>query len=80
MSALNDKLFWIDAVERSVKTVAQTIVALLTADGVLGLFSVNWEEMLSVAGLAGLVSILTSIASAGSGNSASLVVDSKKKK
>lgn len=80
MSALNNKLFWYDTGERAIKTVAQTMVALLTADGVLGLFSVNWKEMLSVSGLAGLTSILTSIASAGSGNSASLVVDTKEKK
>ena len=80
MSALNDKLFWLDTAERAVKTVAQTMVALLTADGVLDLVSVDWGMMLSVSGLAGLISVLTSIASAGSGNSASLVVDAKVKK
>lgn len=80
MSALNKKVFWYDAIERSIKTVAQTMVALLTADGVLNLFTVNWKEMLSVAGLAGLVSVLTSVASAGSGNSASLVVENVKPK
>lgn len=79
MATLDNKLFWVDALERAIKTVAQTIVALLTADGVFGLFSVNWTDILSVAGLAGLISVLTSVASAGSGNSASLVVDSKKK-
>lgn len=79
MSVLSSKIFWIDAAERSVKTVAQTMVAVLTASGVLGLFSVNWGDAISVSGLAGLISILTSIGSAGSGNSASLVVDSKKK-
>lgn len=79
MSVLATKLFWYDAIERSAKTVAQTAVALLTASGVLDLFSVNWGDLMSVVGLAGLVSILTSVASAGSGNSASLVVDLKKK-
>ena len=73
------KLFILDTFERAVKTVAQTAVALLTASGALNLFAVNWGDLLAVAGLAGLISILTSIASAGSGNSASLVVDSRPK-
>lgn len=80
MSTLSSKVFWLDSGERALKTVAQTLVALLTADGVFDLFSVNWKQMLSVAGLAGLVSLLTSVASAGSGNSASLVVDNVKPK
>lgn len=79
MSALNEGLFWKDAIERSVKTIAQTLVALLSADGVLDILSVNWSQMLKIAGLAGAISILTSITSAGTGNSASLVVDSKEK-
>lgn len=80
MSVLSSKLFVIDAAERAIKTVAQTLVALLTADGALGLVNVNWADKLSVAGLAGLVSVLTSIASAGNGNSASLTVDNVKAK
>lgn len=80
MSVLTSKLFIADSLERAVKTIAQTSVALLTASGVLGLLTVNWGDLASIAGLAGLVSILTSIASAGSGNSASLVVDSRAKK
>lgn len=54
MSVLLTKLFVADALERAVKTVAQTIVALLTADSVLNLFSINWGEIWPVAGLAGL--------------------------
>lgn len=78
MRALATKLFWTDAIERSIKTVAQSIIALLTSN-VTGLLDIDWKVTLSVSGLAGLVSILTSVASSGSGNSASLVVDSKKK-
>jgi hypothetical protein len=74
-SALVTKVFWLDTAERAVKTVAQCMVALLTASGVMGLFDVSWMTLASVSGLAGLVSVLTSIASSGSGNSASLVVD-----
>lgn len=80
MSVLTKKLFWFDAVERSIKTVAQSMVALLTASGVLGILEVDWEVMLSISALSGLVSILTSIASSGTGNSASLVVDNVKNK
>ena len=81
MSFLAKKLFWIDAFERLVKTFAQAAVAILTASAV-GLLTVDYIQLLSVAGLAALVSLLTSIASGGTGNtdSASLVVDTKAKK
>lgn len=73
------RLFWLDASERAIKTVAQTIVATTTASGALGMFSANWGDIFSVAGLAGVISLLTSIASSGTGNnkSASLVVETK---
>lgn len=79
MGALTTKTFWADAVERSIKTIAQTMVALLTASGILGLLNIEWVGLLSVSGLAGLISLLTSIASSGKGdsNSASLVVETK---
>lgn len=80
MSALTSRTFWADTTERAVKTIAQTLVAVLTASGVLDLLTVNWSDALSVAGLAGLISILTSIASSSTGNSASLVVDNIKNK
>jgi hypothetical protein len=54
--------FWLEALERAVKTFAQAALALLTGSG-LGLFTINWVNVLSVAGLAGVVSVLTSIAS-----------------
>lgn len=73
------KIWLLDTAERAIKTIAQTLVALLTADGAFDLLSVDWGQMLSIAGLAGVISILTSIASAGSGNSASLVIDGKEK-
>lgn len=49
--------------ERAIKTVAQSAVALITANAT-GLLDVDWIQLLSVSGLAGLVSVLTSIASA----------------
>lgn len=73
------KTFWKDTAERCVKTIAQTMVAMLTA-GATGLLTVDYINLLSVAGLAGLVSVLTSIGSAsvGDSKSASLVVETKK--
>lgn len=49
--------------ERAVKTTAQAAVALLTGS-VTGLLEIDWVQLASVSGLAGLISILTSIASA----------------
>lgn len=49
--------------ERAVKTFAQSGVALLTANAT-GLLDVDWVQLASVSGLAAVVSVLTSIASA----------------
>jgi hypothetical protein len=75
------KPFLKDMVERAIKTIAQTMVAMLTA-GATGLLDVDYVNVLSVAGLAGVVSILTSIGSStvGNTNSASLVVETKGEK
>lgn len=54
--------FWSQTAERGVKTFAQAAVALLTGNS-LGLLTVNWANIASVAGLATVVSVLTSIAS-----------------
>jgi len=61
MSKYADKQFWFDTVDRAVATTAQAAVATLTA-GVTGLLDIDWTQGASVAGLAGLVSVLTSIA------------------
>ena len=74
MSIVSRK-FWRETLERAVKTAAQASVALLTADGVLGLLDVNWTDGASVVGLAAVVSVLTSVASEpfGPGDSPSAV-------
>lgn len=54
-------IFWIAAVERAIKTVAQTAVALIGTTALIG--QVDWLMVASAAGLAGLLSILTSVAS-----------------
>jgi NAD/NADP transhydrogenase beta subunit len=58
------RAFWIAATERAIKTFAQTLAALLVADGT-GLLNTAWIPQLSVAGMALVVSLLTSVASAG---------------
>ena len=66
--------FWKDAVERALKTFAQTLIALLGVGG-FGIIDAPWLSSLSVAGLAALLSVLSSVASAtvGEQGSASLV-------
>lgn len=57
------RVFWVGAAERALKTVAQSIAAVLGV-GAVGILSVDWVQTLSVAATAGLLSILTSIADA----------------
>ena len=46
---------------RAIKTVAQTAVAMLSGE-MIGIVEVNWLNVLSVAAMAGVVSLLTSVA------------------
>lgn len=61
MSKYANKAFWVDTFDRAVSTVAQAAVAVLTAN-VTGLLDVDWVQIASVSGLAGAVSVLTSVA------------------
>jgi len=61
MSKYADKQFWLDTLDRAVATFAQAAVATLTA-GVTGLLDIDGIQLASVAGLAAVVSVLTSIA------------------
>jgi hypothetical protein len=54
--------FWKDAVERAIRTFAQTFGALVVAAGT-GLLDTDWFTGFSAAGMAGLLSVLTSLAS-----------------
>ncbi|MGH8834115.1 MAG: holin [Actinomycetes bacterium] len=65
-TSLLTKVFWFATVERAVKTFAQTLVAVLSA-GQLGLFDVAWVRATSTATLAAVISVLTSVGSAGTG-------------
>ena len=53
---------WIKAAGiRAVKTVAQTMVGMLSGD-MLGILEADWIAVLSVGAMAGVVSLLTSLA------------------
>lgn len=67
--------FWIAAVERAIKTFAQTAVALVGGDTFLSIVDVDAGAIAGVAGAAAVVSVLTSLASIplSTGSSPSLV-------
>ena len=53
---------WVHAAGvRAIKTVAQTAVGMLTGN-MVGIMDVDWVAVASVAAMAGIVSLLTSIA------------------
>lgn len=62
---MRTKEFWVSAGERAVKTFAQSLLATLIV--FTGVLDVNWINSLSAAGLATLVSVLSSIVSSGVG-------------
>jgi hypothetical protein len=55
--------FWQCTLERAMKTFCQTLVAVLGA-GSVGLLNAAWTTSLSTAGMAALLSVLTSAGSA----------------
>ena len=57
---LKDKSFWKAAVVRAIKTIAQTAVSMLTVGQAV--LDVDWLNVVSVSAVAGLISLLTSIA------------------
>lgn len=54
------KAYWSYAGERALKTVAQVAIATIGVNAV-GLFDVDWAQVASVAALAGVMSLLTSV-------------------
>ena len=69
-----NKQFWLDVLDRAISTFAQAGVGVLTA-GVTGVLDVDWTQMLSVAGLAAGVSVLTSVAFRGRDDNAVGIVN-----
>lgn len=66
--------FWLDTLDRCVSTIAQAAIGVLTA-GVAGILEVDPVQLLSVAGLAGAVSVLTSVAFRGRGDTPEQAAD-----
>lgn len=64
MSKFMDRAWLGDTLDRAVSTVAQAAVATITAYAT-GLLDLDWVQVASVAGLAGLVSVLQSVAARG---------------
>ena len=60
MNKLKDKQWWIAAGTRAIKTVAQAGIATIGAATMA--HEVNWIMVISAAGLAGILSLLTSLA------------------
>lgn len=61
------KAFWLATLERAVKTFAQALAAVLVASGT-GVLDTPWTSAFSVAGMAAVLSLLTSVGSAQFGN------------
>lgn len=60
---LFSKNFWSLAFERMVKTIAQVMIASITATTFIPTSGDAWVTILTTSGLAGLVSVLTSLTS-----------------
>jgi len=54
------KAYWAFAGERAIKTVAQVAIATIGV-GAVGILDVEWGQVVSVAALAGIISLLTSV-------------------
>jgi hypothetical protein len=49
------------SVERAMKTIAQTAIAVITGSQVLNVIDVDWAQVAGIAALAGVMSLLTSV-------------------
>lgn len=61
MSIYMKKTFWAGTAERAVKTLAQSVLAMIGTNTV-AITDLDWEHILAVAATAAVVSVLTSLA------------------
>jgi hypothetical protein len=61
------KVFWKEATERAIKTLAQTFLALAAASSVFDAFVADWQTLLGVSVGSALLSYATSIVSSNIG-------------
>lgn len=62
MDSIWTGVFWKDAVERCLKTAAQVFATVLLAAGT-GLLDTDWKAAASAAGMAAVISLVTSVGS-----------------
>lgn len=62
MKTLTTKRFWLDALERAIKTLIQTAVA-VSGLGATNVLSIDWKATLAAAATAAGMSLLTSVVS-----------------
>lgn len=67
MSVLGTGAFWAAALERAIKTFAQTLIATITLVGITAaeVQYIDWGGAFKVSAIAALLSVLSSVASAG---------------
>lgn len=58
--------FWKATIERMVRTFAQAVLGVISADG-LGVLDVDWGQAFSIGGLAAVLALLTAIGASGAG-------------
>ena len=61
MDKLADSKWWAAAATRALKTIAQTMIALIGTNAMY-ITEVNWASIFSASALAGILSLLTSLA------------------
>ena len=76
MHELTSKKFWADVGVRAIRTMAQTAVGVISAGAVLS--DVDWIQVASASGLAGLVSVLMSLDRIGTAQSGAASQDERK--
>ncbi|MBC3186353.1 holin [Corynebacterium sp. zg-331] len=69
---MRTRSFWTDTAERAIKTLAQALIAVLAVG--TPIYEIAWVEALGIAATAAVISVLTSIASAGVGESGTAAV------
>lgn len=63
---MNEMCFWTATFERSLRTFAQALLAILGANE-FGILNAPWVEALSTAGMAAVLALLSAVASSGTG-------------
>lgn len=68
------KVFWIDAVERAIRTFAQAVLAVQSVDATSTTIQADWQGILTSAAVAAGFSLLFSIIASGTGDKTSAAI------